>query len=398
VSNEPDLSEFIDNENGEVARISKLLAGKVAEMMVRSGLDPQNAILRGLKMYQSTMKGEDGQPLVTDMISVDLAPEWADGPKWPVVQPSTKQPAMKFTYPKAEKTKELGYKQCVVMPDIQAGYYRDGDGQLVPIHDPDAIDVALQILAYVKPDLVIFVGDNLDAAEMGKYRLTPAFAQTTQPTIDYLNQLLIHVRKIVGPECEIRWLEGNHELRLSTYILDNAKAAFGLRKAGVPDSWPALSVPNLCNFDLHDVTYVPGYPANRTWINSRLQVIHGTHVVSNGSTAHKYLATERVSTVYGHIHRREWAERTRTGYDGPQTILAMSPGCLAKVTGEVPSTKGGFDLDGRPITSTEDWQQGLAVFTYEDHDDGFFIPEQVPIHDGWTIFRGKEFLSGGHGL
>jgi hypothetical protein len=135
---------------------------------------------------------------------------------------------------------------------------------------------------------------------------------------------------------------------------------------------------------------MPGYPASHVWITDKLKVIHGDKVASGGSTAHKFLATEKVSVIYGHIHRREWAERTRDDHDGPSTILAASPGCLARLDGAVPSTKGGVDLDGRPVQRHEDWQQGLAVVPY-DPETGNFVYEQIAIHHGWAMWRGKEY-------
>ena len=278
----------------------------------------------------------------------------------------------------------------MVLPDIQIGYFVDGRGNLHATHDEAALDVALQLIRFVRPDRIDLVGDNADFPELSKYRLAPTFVRTTQATVDRTALLVAQLRAAAGDECEIRWLEGNHEARLSNYIMDNARAAFGLRVGNLPESWPVLSIPNLCRLDEHRVEYVPGYPANETWINDRLRVIHGHQVTSNGSTAHKYLANERVSTVFGHIHRREWAERTRRTRSGSRTILALSPGCLCRTDGRVPSTKGGVDLDGVPIPSTEDWQQGVAVFTYEE-GDGRFVPEQVPILNGWTVYGGREF-------
>jgi hypothetical protein len=146
----------------------------------------------------------------------------------------------------------------------------------------------------------------------------------------------------------------------------------------------------LCNFDEYGFEYLPGYPSSHFWINDKLKVIHGHKHRADGSTAHKYLASEKVSVIYGHIHRREWAERTRHDHDGAKTIMAASPGCLAKITGAVPSTKGGTDLDGRPLTTIEDWQQGMAVVRYQD-GDGAFAYEQIAIHDGWALHRGEEF-------
>ena len=223
-----------------------------------------------------------------------------------------------------------------------------------------------------------------------KYRLTPAFQRTTQASLDRAGRFIAELRSAVGPECEIDWLAGNHEERLAHYVLDNAAAAFGIRQANIPESWPILSVPHLLNLDAYSARYVPGYPAGEVWINDRLRVIHGDKVVSGGSTAHRYLNEERVSTIFGHIHRREWAERTRHGRDGGRTVLSMSPGCLCRIDGTIPSTKGGVDCDGLPVPRFEDWQQGLAVITYED-GDGRFAPEQVPIHDGFAFWRGREY-------
>jgi hypothetical protein len=196
----------------------------------------------------------------------------------------------------------------------------------------------------------------------------------------------------VAPDADIVWLAGNHEERMPNYLMDNAMAAFGLRKGAAPGSWPVMSIPSLCRLDESGIDYRTGYPASSYWINQRLRVIHGNKVASGGSTAHKYLATEKTSVIYGHVHRREWAERTREDHDGPKTILAASPGCLARTDGAVPSTKGGVDLDGRPLTCHEDWQQGVAVVVFEP-GDGRFVYEQVPIHDGFAMWRGREFVA-----
>jgi hypothetical protein len=154
-----------------------------------------------------------------------------------------------------------------------------------------------------------------------------------------------------------------------------------------------MSVPYLCNLDDYGVEYLPGYPTGAHWINQRLHVIHGDKVASGGSTAHKYLSTVKTSVIYGHIHRREWAERTRDDHDGARTILAASPGCLAKISGEVPSTRGGHDLDGRPLYRAEDWQQGLCLVEYIP-GDGEFNLEMIPIRDGWARWRGRDYVAG----
>ena len=71
--------------------------------------------------------------------------------------------------------------------------------------------------------------------------------------------------------------------------------------------------------------------------------------------------------------------------------MAASPGCLARIDGAIPSTKGGVDLDGRPLVRHENWQQGIGVVTYEDGGDHKFAYEVATIYDGWMMYRGKEY-------
>jgi len=380
------LADDIHNESATTRRKEAL--GRIVEMLERKGIDPAEiGQVKRISLYQSLTKNDEGEAEVHDLAAIQFSPSWETGPEWPVVQPAplVKLPARNIKPAKGD------WRTAVILPDCQIGYFRDRDDRLQPTHDEDAIRIALEITRSVNPDKVILVGDNIDAPEFGKYRLSPAFQRTMQASIDRASLLCAQVRD-AAPNAEILWLAGNHEERLPNYLMDNAVAAFGLRQGNRPDSWPVLSVPFLCQFDHYGVTYVPGYPAGSVWINQRLRVIHGDKVASNGSTAHKYLGTEKTSVIYGHIHRREWAERTRDDWDGARTIMAASPGCLARTDGAVPSTKQGTDLDGRPLYRTEDWQQGVAVVTYEE-GEGRFVYEQVAIHNGWSHYRGRDYVS-----
>ncbi len=371
----------------------KAILGKLADLLSRNGIDVEDiGKIARVNLWQGMSKDEEGNPVVTDLMGIQLTPHWADGPAWPVIAPCKPHIVKVAAKPPSRVAANKGWRSAVVLPDIQIGFYRDRNDVLHATHDDRALSIALQIIRDVRPDVVVLVGDNMDLPEMSKYRLTPAFSRTTQATIDRAGLFVAELRAAAGTECEIHWIAGNHEERLPNYIIDNAVAAFGIRQANRPETWPVLSVPHLIRLDDHAVSFVPGYPTGEVWINDRLRVVHGDKVNSNGSTAHKYLDAERVSTVYGHIHRREWAERTRHTREGPRTVLAMSPGCLCRIDGSVPSTKGGHDLDGIPLARTEDWQQGLAIFRYEE-GEGRFIPEQVPIHDGWACWRDKEYVA-----
>ena len=326
--------------------------GKLAEMLDRQDIDiSQIGDIKKVSVYQSLTKDSEGDPHIHDLVGIQISPSWETGPDWPVIEPGPK-----VVLPKnATKKKKTAFKKCVVFPDMQIGYFRNSDGELESTHDEGAINIALSICKDVNPDKVALVGDNLDLPELGKYRLSPAFQQTTQASIDRATEICAAVRE-AAPNAEIQWLAGNH----------------------------------LCRLDEYNIEYLSGYPASTIWINEHIKVIHGDIVRSGGSTAHAYLKREKISVIYGHIHRREWAEMTRNDFDGPKIVTAMSPGCLARIDGAVPSTKGGTDLDGRPLTRYEDWQQGLAVVDYEE-GDGKFNLEMITIRDGWALYRDKEY-------
>lgn len=103
-------------------------------------------------------------------------------------------------------------KCAVILPDMQCGFRRDiNDGSLVSIHDREAMNVALQIAQYLNPDRLVFLGDNLDLAEMSlKYSVSPDMYFTTQASLVELSWWLSKFRSI-NNNTKIDYLEGNHE-------------------------------------------------------------------------------------------------------------------------------------------------------------------------------------------
>jgi len=360
--------------------------GKLAELLDRSGIDLDDvARVQKVRAWQGFYKDADGEAHTVDMHGIELVPAWADGPAWPVVQPG---PAIRLPARRSTTLMPDGWRTAVVLPDMQIGYFHGPDG-LEPTHDEAAIAAALGVVKAANPAVVVLVGDNLDLPAFGRYRLSPAFQRTTQPAIDRATTLCAELRR-AAPDADIVWLAGNHEERLPNWLLDNAAAAFGLRQGNTPESWPVMSVPFLCRMDEQRVEYRPGYPAGHYWITERLKVVHGELVRNQTSTASAYLGREKTSTIFGHIHRREYAARTRDDHDGPREIMAASPGCLARIDGAVPSVKGGVDLDGRPVRRHEDWQQGVAVVDF-DPESGHFDYQNVAIREGVARWRGREY-------
>jgi len=310
-------------------------------------------------------------------------------PQWPVIVPAA---PVKVVVPK-RKAPALGgqWKTALILPDTQFGF-RWVDNQLDPFHDEPALDVSIQIAEAERPDLTIQVGDLLDFPMFGTFRKEPGFQRTTQPAIDAAYKYLATIRELTG---ELRVMEGNHDLRLQNYLLDNAAEAYGIHPAALPREWPLLSVPSLLRLDELGAEYVDGYPGGATFIHDGLVVIHGTKVGGAGQTTAKaVLSGARISTIFGHVHRQETAYQSFPERDQARTIFAHSPGCLSRIDGAVPGAmtgtkRGPYD---RPARVFPDWQQGVTIVRYNETYQRAAL-EPVLIEQGSAIHRGELFYA-----
>lgn len=364
-SNSPEeIREHLAQSLGETAvnqvideQTRQKLHRQLDETIDQTNINP--ALIKGFKVstWEGLTKDQDGEAQIHKLSGIQLVAEAKDlTPKWEVVKR-----VESVTLPKKEAKKPTAHKRAVILPDLQ-----------IPYQDEGAVDVALQIVQDLKPDKIICVGDLLDLASFGRFAQRPEFASQTQEAVIYAHQLFVKLRKMC-PTAEIAVLEGNHDKRMETNILNNAMHAYGLRRADDLEGYPVMSVPYLCSFDKLDVEWVGGYPANRLWINDNLQVRHGQRVRSSGSTAKLVSDDERVSTIFGHTHRIETHYKTVNVRHGGKTSAAFSIGSLCKIDGSVPSAKGGTDLSGKTVTNYEDWQNAVCVVNYEDGDGSFNV-------------------------
>lgn len=375
--------------------------GKVTELLRQNGIDPEDiGQIKTVRVgsYQGLAKDIDGEIRVKDLESASIvfSPAWETGPRWPVVQQAAPILIEPPAVPRSRSRRRSEWETAVILPDPQIGYRVFEDGAtLDPFHDERAMDVALQILRMLEEDRgveqVVNLGDFLDLPAFGKYEQEAAFATTTQRAIDR-GHVFLGQQRACAPDSKIVVLEGNHDRRMQRFVTANALASFGLRRANTPEAWPVMSIPYLLRMEELEVRYIDAWPAGVWWVNDRLRAIHGDKVRSGGSTAAAYTQdTPHISTVFGHIHRLE--VQSKTVYDrlGKIRSMAVSPGCLCRVDGAVPSVNGSTGIDGRPVTNWENWQQGIAVITYRS--DGPFYVDLVQIDDGRTVYQGQEFVA-----
>lgn len=351
--------------------------GSISHVRVRSGY------------HEGLTKGEDGQPVVTHLrskhVSVMLSPAWEAGPEWPVVQPA--KPVIVKNPSRPAKGKETTLKTIVVLSDIQVGFLRpvDDPTSLVPMHDPRAIDVALQIVADLQPDQIGYVGDFLDLPEMSRWLQHEEFWRTTQPAIDEGYKILAQFEAAAGPREDrepTQFVAGNHDRRLREYVVKNARAAYHLRPAQeTPETWPDLTISHLLRFPDLGIQYVGEYPGGEWWVTPKLVVRH------NPESKDAYAA----SVIAGHSHHVKRETFTRRTPGGPVSHTLYEIGCLCSLENYT---------DPRSLMATrvpsnrnfiKDWCQGFCV-VYVDKEENFTV-DQVEIHGGKAIYRGRQYQS-----
>lgn len=378
-----DISEFVSSSKKKKATLER-----VAELLESNGIDIEEiGNVQRINISERVVKGEDGETSTTSATTtISLSPKWSEGPDWPTIQ-QAKPIVIKFS--SKTSTKTTGAKTTVILPDTQIGYLRLASGEMIPMHDEAAMEIGLQLIKVVKPDVIINLGDYLDMSEWSsKFTVYPEFVLTTQAALDRGHEYLAQQRANAGPDAEIWLLGGNHDNRLEIAVARNTMAALRLRQANAPDSWPVLSIPFLLRLQDLDVTYVGSYPAGRIKLaeghgqQTPLYALHGEKLDMK-----KQANSERQSTIQGHTHHVSMHCETYEIDGQAQQVQSWTLGCLCRIDGAVPSTKGGTDEFGRPYKRQESWQHAVGVLT--ETDKGWWI-EPIMIHDGVALYRGKE--------
>lgn len=380
------VEESSDGSKVVVERLDrKVTLQDARDWILSSGDDPDDyrysvrSVAYGNGLWSNKMSAwPKAKAVVADSESTSAAKV----PSWPVITPAA---SLNVSVPVFPAAPLVGlWKTAVATADHQVGFRREAT-----FHDDRAIRIASHIIGIEQPDQVIYCGDFLDLPTLGKYEQEAAFADTLQRSIDRGHEILA-IDRALAPNAEQVLIEGNHDRRMEKFVALNAMAAFGLKRANAPESWPVMSIPYLLRLDELHTKYIDAYPAGNWWINDKLRAIHGDKVRSGGSTASAYTnQLPHISTIFGHTHRTEVQSKTVLGSRGEAILTrSINPGCMCKVDGEVPSVKGSTGVDGKAARVVEDWQQGLAVVRYKDSGD-FFV-NLVQIDNGVTVYNNQE--------
>lgn len=299
------------------------------------------------------------------------------------------EPITVIATPSREQRIETDLSWSVILPDYQ-----------IPFQDHAAVDVAMQITADVEAihglNKIVNLGDDADLPELSSHVSAGDAMVGLNRTWRELHAKYA-LQRAIAPDAEIDYILGNHEQRIVSFLIHNARALMGMYVEGEETGPPVLSVEFLAGLSRLGVNVHGPYPEGQVRLNRHLHFEHGRFVAGQpGGTSAKYLQTTLDSTGFGHIHRKELVYRTFQDPNGgpPKVRVAGSPGTLCRIDGRVPSSVTNPDHDDKAgMTATENWQQGLWIVGYETSGSERFAIEPVHIQNGWAQWRGKTYIA-----
>ena len=292
-----------------------------------------------------------------------------------------------------------GWTTALIVPDRHIGFrWREG-GRLWPIHDREAMDLAVQVAARLGPDVIVDLGDRLDLAPLKDLNDNPNLKQLLEPALAECWFNDTRLRKAARPERFIA-LEGNHDERVRESIAERFPEFYGLRSAEAIRNGgsPVVSLETLCDMPSNGIEWHGGYPDNQVLLNAGLAAEHGDIAKSDsGHTVYyqlKHSLTD-YSRLFGHIHRLEVAWKTIWKSRRRWELAAASFGTLAKVTGGVPGVK-----------DRQNWQNALGVVHYDPEGRDHVFEDLIHIWPAGNAegpaaecrFRGEKFVADPPGL
>ncbi len=224
----------------------------------------------------------------------------------------------------------------------------------IPFHDRGAIEAAIGAGRAAAVDTVVLGGDALDFHSVSRSDHDGS-KLTYHQEIEYARQFLVYLRGRF-PKARIVFKEGNHEERLTKYILSRAPALFGLENCTL------ASLVGLANIGAELVS------EQRVMRLGKLRIIHG-HEYGGGvnapvNAARWLLLRAKRAAVMGHLHHT--SEQPDTDIDG-EVRAAWSVGCLC-----------GLHPKYRRLNSK--WNHGAAIV--EVARDGDFNMRNFRIRNG----------------
>jgi predicted phosphodiesterase len=245
----------------------------------------------------------------------------------------------------------------------------------IPYQDPQALACFLHSLSLIKPDLLIILGDFIDAAAFSKHSLR-AFVEREAvdfktSEIDPANQLIDQMHRFTK---HIIYIEGNHEARIECAALRLGRAMESVYSLISPRS---LLSAGRSDRDFTWVGYHQEFKKAHHKVTDRLLTFHGLSTAKHAPGKHLE-KLKNYSCVYGHTHRAQSDTRRDPITDVVHT--ALSPGCLSLL---------------QPLymhSNPTEWSHGFSLAHVRN--DGRFTLFNVGIEHGEAILPNGKLVKG----
>jgi len=228
----------------------------------------------------------------------------------------------------------------------------------VPYEDHTAIELAFGFCEWLQPRVIV-LHEVHDFYAISRFDKDPERKNELQVEIDKANRYLKDLRKRC-PKSRIILLKSNHTERLKKYLWGKAPELNSLR---------CLKLESLFNIKELGIEY-------KDFLSVRGVLFkHGNIIRQDSSyTCKAEFMKEGCSGCSGHTHRLGMYFTTKRG----GKYVWVESGCLCKKNPEY--------IDG-----TANWQQGFAMFSFED-DGKQFIPQIIPIIEKSIMFGNRKFF------
>jgi len=169
-------------------------------------------------------------------------------------------------------------KRLLVVPDSHHPYV-----------DHRAWDLLIQVGKVFKPNTIISIGDLADFYAVSSHSKDPRRSHSLEDEVDAVNKALDDLDSFGAKDK--RYIAGNHEDRLTRYLMDKA-----------PELFNTVKIPELFKLKERGWSYIPYKEDTKI---GRMWFTHDVGVAGRNATF-KALDTYQHSIVTGHSHRLQY--------------------------------------------------------------------------------------------
>lgn len=245
--------------------------------------------------------------------------------------------------------------------------------------DPFALDVFIDVIEMVKPEIIILNGDVFDFPQISRHRQMPGhFHLNLHEERRFGQEQILRRVRNAAPDATIYFLIGNHEYRLVTYLADAAP-----RLAGLPelefDTFLGIREFEL-NLVCQSSFLAPTANARKLDKRDNWLKLFDCYVATHGTSCAKFAADVemngafRMSGTSGHTHR-------------PQILTSNSLGTGAISWMSTPMLAG-FAVGRDYVSTPSSWNMGFGVVSINPQEK--LVSQQlVIVHENWASFGGR---------